>query len=134
MAESHEERVKKLIERMDRERGFSRLWRNLLAERDPDFMENYHEKAMYVFHRRSSLPLKFKEILACCMDALTWYEPGFRVHARNAFKAGATEDEILEALEVCTILGIHYLSIQLPALVEEWEAYKKEKRKEMKEY
>jgi alkylhydroperoxidase/carboxymuconolactone decarboxylase family protein YurZ len=119
-----DDRAKKLIEKMDGERGFSRPWRNMLAERDPDYMEIYHNMAVHVFNKRNALPLKFKEIICICMDALTSYEEGLRVHIRKALEAGATEDEILEALEVLTLLGVHNLSIHLPALVEEVNEYK----------
>jgi hypothetical protein len=33
------EKAKELIERMEKERGFGRLWRRLLAERDSELME-----------------------------------------------------------------------------------------------
>ncbi len=123
-----EDRVKALIEKMEKERGFAMPWRNLLAARDPEFMELYHKIAMHVFHETSALPRKMKEIIALCLDAFTFHEPGFRAHARNAFKAGATEQEILEALEVCTLLGIHNLSVSLPALTEEADKFNKQKK------
>lgn len=125
-----EDRGKQLIERMERERGFPRPWRKMLAERDPDYMELYHNMAMHVFQKRKALPLKFKEIIAICMDALTSYDEGLRIHIRNALKAGATEDEILEALEVLTLLGVHNLSVHLPSLVEEVTDYKKHQANE----
>ena len=123
-----EEQTKELIERITRERGFPRPWHRLLAERDPKFMELYHKKAMHAVYERNALPRKFKEILLVCLDAVTFYEEGFRIHVRNALKAGATEDEIVEALEVCTMISIHYLSVHLPALVEEVDKFKEEQK------
>ena len=120
--------TKRLIEKMENERGFGRLWRKLLAERDPEFMELYHKAAMHVFHETSALPRKMKEIIALCLDAFTSHEPGFRAHVRNAIKAGATEQEILEALEVGALLGIHNLSVLLPALVDEAENFSKQSK------
>lgn len=122
------DRAKELIERIEKERGFILPWPRLMAERDPDYMELYHNMAMHVFHEKKALPLKFKEIIAVCMDALTFYERGFRAHVRNALAAGATEDEILEALELLTLLGVHYLSIHLPALTEEISKHKELKK------
>ncbi|MDO8568386.1 MAG: carboxymuconolactone decarboxylase family protein [Dehalococcoidales bacterium] len=121
---SKEQKTKELIERITRERGFTRGWHKLLAERDPDFMEAYHHAATIAF-RDGKLPRKYKEIIAIVMDALTYYEDGLRVHVRNALKLGVTEEEILEALEVTALLSIHHLSVHLPALIDESEKYKK---------
>ncbi|MFH1383327.1 MAG: carboxymuconolactone decarboxylase family protein [Chloroflexota bacterium] len=123
---------KNLAEQIAKERGFSRPWHGLLAARDPEFMEIYHKMAMHAFQGRNALPRKFKEIIAVCMDAVTFYDEGLRVHLRNALKAGATEDEIIEALEVSTLLGIHNLSVHLPAVAEEVEKYRKESKKKRK--
>lgn len=123
-----DDKTKALVEKMEKERGFAQPWRGLLAERDPEFMELYHKTAMHVFHKDGALPRKFKEIISVCLDAFTFYDRGFRIHVRNALEAGATEQEILEALEVCTLMGIHNLSISLPALVEEVEKFNKERR------
>ncbi len=49
---------------------------------------------------------------------------------RNALKLGATEEEIIEALEAAIMPGIHYLSVLLPAIVEEVEGYKQGVAKE----
>lgn len=123
-----EHKVKALIERIERERGQGAPWRRLLAERDPEFLELYHNTSMHVLHKKTALPLKVKEIIAICISAVTFFEPGFRVHVRDALKQGVTEEEIVEALEWCTLVGIHSLSEHLPALVEEVENYSKERR------
>ena len=119
-----EDKAKELIERMEKERGFGRLWRKLLAERDPECMEIYHKKALHVF-RDGALSRKMKEIICICVDALQLYEPGVRIHMRNALKLGATEMEIIEALETVTLPSIHYLSVLLPAVADEAESFKK---------
>ncbi len=107
---SKEERAKELIEKVERERGFMMPWRRMLSYRDPDYMEQYHKMAMYVFQERTSIPRKYKEIIAICIDAVTYYPTGLKAHVKNALAAGATEEEILEGLEICTLLGIHYLA------------------------
>jgi AhpD family alkylhydroperoxidase len=119
-----EQKTRELVERITRERGFARGWHRMLAERDPDYMEAYHNYAKLAF-RDGKLPRKFKEIIAIVMDAMTFYEEGVRIHTRNALKLGVTEEEILEALEVCTLLSIHYLSNHLPAITEEVEKFQK---------
>ncbi len=123
------DKAKELIERMEKERGFGRLWRRLLAERDPEYMELVHNTTMHVF-RDGALSRKMKEIICVCADALQLYEPGVRIHTRNALKLGATEQEIIEALEVAVVPGIHYLTVLLPAIVNEVENHEKGTAKE----
>ena len=125
MANNEKEKAKELAERIAKERGFPRLWRNLLAERDPEFMQILHNATMHFLYKRNSLPRKFKEIIIIVLDAITSYEEGLRIHVRNALEAGATEDEILEALEICSLISVHNLSVPLLALVEEVREYEK---------
>jgi alkylhydroperoxidase/carboxymuconolactone decarboxylase family protein YurZ len=124
MGNNKKRNAKQLAGRIAKERGFPRLWRSLLAERDPDFLKIMHKAMMHFLYKRNALPLKFKEIIIICLDAITSYEEGLRIHVRNALEAGATEDEIIEALEICS-LSIHNLSIPLPAIVDEVKKYKK---------
>ena len=78
---------------------------------------------MYPLHHRNSLPTKVKELILISLNAFDYYEFGFRVHVRSALKLGATEDEILEALEIVGIQKLHALTSMLPVLVEEVETY-----------
>ncbi len=123
-----DDKVKELIDRIGAERGFRRLWHKQLAERDTKYMEHFHNLAMHVY-RDGALTRKMKEIIAVCVDAVQLYTPGVRIHTRNAIKLGATEQEIIEALEVAAMLGIHYLSIPLPAIVDEFESHEQGKAK-----
>ena len=125
MSDEKAQKTKAIIERIERERGFVREWPRLLAERDPEFMECLHNITTHVLHKRGSLPRKFKEMLLISINAFNHYEYGFRVHVRSALKEGATEEEILEALEVVGVLNVHGLSSMLPVLVEEVENFKK---------
>ena len=120
-----ERKGKAILERVERERGFSRVWPKLLAERDPELLEHLHNVATHVLDRRKSLPRKTKEIILLCLNAFSLYEFGFRIHTRSALKAGATEDEILEALELVSLSNLHGMTSMLPVLVEEVENYRK---------
>ena len=120
--------AKDLIGKIDKERGFSRPWRKLLADRDPQYMDFYHKNFMYVMGQRNALPRKFKEIILVCLDAATLYEPGFKIHVRGALEAGATEEEILEALEVTCLIGIHHLSGYLHLMCKEVDDFKRKRR------
>ena len=112
-----EERGKMLIEKIRRERDFVPRSREILARDDPDYLELYHNSWMHVMHKRNVLPLKFKELIIVAVDAVTGYERGVKLHIESALKAGATKEEILEALEAAAFPGgIHVLSISLPIL------------------
>jgi len=121
-----EKKTERILQRIVKERGFVRLWPQLLAERDPDYMECIHNMTMHPLHNRSSLPTKVKELILISLNAFDYYEFGFRVHVRSALKCGATEDEILEALEVVGIQKIHALTSMLPVLVEELEKFEQD--------
>lgn len=45
---------------------------------------------------------------------------------KNALKYGATKEEIMEVLELTSVLGIHTLTLGVPILVEELKAAGKE--------
>ena len=121
--ETKKKKTEAILERIAKERGFVRLWPKLLAERDPQHLEHIHDMTMYPLHHRNSLPTKVKELILISLNAFDYYEFGFRVHVRSALKLGATEDEILEALEIVGIQKLHALTSMLPVLVEEVEKF-----------
>src|SRR4051812_18302736 len=126
MSEEKANKTKAILERIETERGLVRLWPKLLSERDPDFMECLHNVTTHALHKRDHLPRKMKEIIIICLNAFDYYEYGFRIHVRSALKAGVTEDELLDALEVVGVLKVHSLTSMLPVLVEEVEKFQKE--------
>ena len=126
MAQKIGKKAKEIIERVEKERGFARVWPKLMAERDPEFLECLHNVATHVLYRRNSLPRKTKEMILLCLNAFSFYEFGFRIHVRSALKAGATEDEIFEALEVVGISNLHGMTSMLPILAEEIQDYRKQ--------
>ncbi len=119
-----EDRARELVAKMEKDRGFSMPWRIMLAERDPEFMEGIHKLNMHALFREDGLPRKYVELVQIITNVLTFHEPGFRAHLRNALEEGLTEAEVIQALEICTLSGIHYTSKMLPALVEEVQKHK----------
>jgi len=95
------------------------LWDQIRAL-DPQFMEAYL-RFREVPHRSGHLPAKFRELVLVAINAATThlYAPGVRRHMANAFKAGATREEVLETIELVTIMGIHSINLAIPILVEE---------------
>jgi alkylhydroperoxidase/carboxymuconolactone decarboxylase family protein YurZ len=51
------------------------------------------------------------------------HAPGVRRHIQNALKAGATQAEILEVIQLTTIMGIHAMTLGAPILQEEVDAF-----------
>ena len=118
------QRSREVLERVERERGMARGWTRLLAERDPDMLERLHDTVSHPLFRRDSLPLKFKYMLMICLNAFQFHEFGVRAQTRAALKNGATEEEILEALEIVALSNLHGMTTALPAVVEEFETFK----------
>lgn len=95
------------------------LWDQLRAL-DPEFMEAYLAFRS-VPQRRGPLPQKYKEMILVAINAATThlYAPGVRRHLRNAIKAGATQAELLEVIQLTTVMGIHSCNLAVPILMEE---------------
>lgn len=102
------------------ERGdWNPLW-DQLREIDPEFMEAYLAFRS-VPQKNGPLPQKYKEMILVAINAATThlYAPGVRRHIRNALKAGATREELLEVIQLTTVMGIHSCNLAVPILMEE---------------
>jgi alkylhydroperoxidase/carboxymuconolactone decarboxylase family protein YurZ len=100
-------------------RGYwSRGWDPLL-DLAPDFFEAY-SRLSSVPWRTGTLSPKVRELLYIAIDSSTThlYEPGLRVHIRNALRHGATRDEIMEVYQLTSVLGVHTVTMGVPALLE----------------
>jgi alkylhydroperoxidase/carboxymuconolactone decarboxylase family protein YurZ len=104
------------------------LW-SMLAEWDADFLEAYLGLRSVPF-RKGPLPRKVKELILLAINAATthMYAPGVRRHIRNALEAGATQNEILETIQLTTVLGIHSSNLAVPILAEELAQREKSQR------
>lgn len=98
------------------------LW-STLEQWDPAFMEAYLQLRNVPF-RTGPLPRKTKELILVAINAATThlYAPGVRRHIRNALQAGASREEILETIQLTTVLGIHACNLAVPILEEELAA------------
>lgn len=95
------------------------LW-DQLRGLDPEFMEAYLA-FRDVPHRNGPLPARIKELILIAINAATThlYAPGVRRHMQNALRLGATAEEILETIQLTTIMGIHSCNLAIPILAEE---------------
>lgn len=61
-----------------------------------------------------------KELVYCAFDAASThlYVPGLKLHMKNALGCGATPQEILEVLEIATLLSLHTAHVAMPIVAE----------------
>jgi alkylhydroperoxidase/carboxymuconolactone decarboxylase family protein YurZ len=120
-------RRQKLKDDFMQARGYwSPLWEQILAL-SPDYFEAYL-KFSSVPWKTGSLEPKVKEFIYIAIDAATTklHEPGMRTHIQNALRLGATAEEIMEILQIVSVLGVHTVTESVPILLKEVAA--KEKR------
>ena len=102
------------------DRGYWADYYNGLLTLDTDFFEIFLDFSAHPW-RNGVLEPKIKEFIYIAIDAATThlYEPGLRIHIRNALKHAATQQEILEVYELVSVLGMHTITMGLPALLQE---------------
>jgi alkylhydroperoxidase/carboxymuconolactone decarboxylase family protein YurZ len=68
-----------------------------------------------------ALPPRIKELVCLAADAATTHlnAAGTRAHIRAALRHGATPAQIMEVLEVTSVLGIHTCTLAVPILLDE---------------
>jgi alkylhydroperoxidase/carboxymuconolactone decarboxylase family protein YurZ len=95
------------------------LWDQLLAW-DPEFFEAYFNFSAVPW-RREVLPPKVKELIYIAIDASATHLYARACAATSATRSelGASREEILEVLELISVLGIHACNLGVPILAEE---------------
>ncbi len=91
---------------------------------DPVFTDEYMAMGAGLYKSGVMSP-KEVELLSIAVDASVthMYAPGTRRHIKNALKAGATMEEIMEVLKLCVVQGVQTFNLSLPILAEELEHY-----------
>ena len=77
---------------------------DLLEEKDAE-MVRLHDQLDQMAFSDGRLPGRIKLLMAMAIDAVLGAEGGVAVYARRAREAGATEQEIFEAVRVSSLLG-----------------------------
>jgi alkylhydroperoxidase/carboxymuconolactone decarboxylase family protein YurZ len=95
------------------------FWDEMLAL-DAEFFAAY-TKFSSVPWESGVLEPKVKEFVYTAFDvaATHLFEPGLRQHIRNALGYGATREEIMEVIEIASVIGIHAATVGVPILLEE---------------
>jgi alkylhydroperoxidase/carboxymuconolactone decarboxylase family protein YurZ len=99
---------------------------NALAKLDPDFMHGFVQ-FYNACTAKNALDGKTRELIFVAIDAATThlYNTGTLFHIQQARKQGATVEEILEVLEIVTLLGVHSMSEGIPLLLQALDEEKK---------
>lgn len=95
------------------------LWQKF-EETDPEFLEAYLALRSVPF-QNGPLPRKYKELIMIAVNASTthMFASGVRRHITNALHAGATNAEIVETVQLASLIGIHACNVAVPILLEE---------------
>ena len=101
-------------------RGYWHSFWDEMLELDPDLFETYTAFSSVPW-KSGTLSPKVKELVYIAFDtaATHLYVPGLKLHIENAIGYGATAEEILEVMEIASVIGIHAATTAVPILVEE---------------
>jgi alkylhydroperoxidase/carboxymuconolactone decarboxylase family protein YurZ len=115
----HQERIKA---EFTKTRGYWHAFWDEMLELDPEIFEAYTEFSSVPW-RSGTLEPKVKEFIYIAFDAAAThlYVKGLKLHIENAIGYGATPQEILEVMEIASVLGIHGVMAAAPILLEEME-------------
>lgn len=103
-----------------RVRGYWHSFWDEMLELDPELFAAYTEFSSVPWHHGTLEP-KVKEFIYIAFDtaATHLYVKGLKLHIENAVGYGATAQEILEVMEIASVLGIHAVTSSVPILLEE---------------
>jgi alkylhydroperoxidase/carboxymuconolactone decarboxylase family protein YurZ len=101
-------------------RGYWHQFWDEMLELDPELFAAYTEFSSVPW-RSGTLPPKVKEFVYIAFDtaATHLYVKGLKLHIENALGYGATAQEILEVMEIASVLGMHATLTAAPILAEE---------------
>ncbi len=113
----HQEQIKA---EFTKTRGYWHTFWDEMLELDPEMFAAYTEFSSVPW-RTGTLEPKVKEFVYIAFDtaATHLYVKGLKLHIENAIGYGATPQEILEVMEIASVLGIHGVTAAAPILLEE---------------
>lgn len=92
---------------------------NAVLELDPGYFSAYL-KLRAIPAKKQALPIKIQELLLLALDAActTLFVPGIKAHIEACYAAGASRSEIIDVLQLSSVLGIHAITTGVPILLE----------------
>jgi alkylhydroperoxidase/carboxymuconolactone decarboxylase family protein YurZ len=118
-----DERQQALKDEFTRTRGYWHSFWDEILELDPEMFDAYTEFSSVPW-RTGTLEPKVREFVYIAFDtaATHLYVKGLKLHIENALGYGATTGELLEVMEIASVLGVHAATSAVPILIEEAEA------------
>ena len=115
-----DERQERLKAEFTETRGYWHAFWDEMLELDPEMFAAYTEFSSVPW-RNGTLEPKVKEFIYIAFDtaATHLYEKGLKLHIENAIDHGATAGEILEVMEIASVLGVHAVTAGAPILEEQ---------------
>jgi len=112
-----------LKQEFEANRGYWHEFWDGFLELDPELFGAYLELSSVPW-KTGVLEPKVKEFVYIAFDASAThlYVPGLKLHMRNAIGLGASPAEIMEVLEIASVIGIHAATVAAPILQEELRA------------
>ena len=103
--------------RFEDQRGVWQPAHGSVVKLDPDYFEAYLQLRAVPINRHALEP-KVQELilLAVAASCTHLWQPGIHAHTATALRNGASRDEVLEVLELSSVLGIHAMSVGVPLL------------------
>lgn len=102
---SDEERTKEMLESIEKVYGFVPLVNEILSER-PDLFIPSVELGRSVFYGKCEMNRKTRHLVALAAAAGVGAEHCMGVQIKLALKAGATRNEILEAMQIASVVSM----------------------------
>lgn len=99
------EQTKKRLERIAEVYGFVPVVNQVLSER-PDYFLPTSELSGNIFEHKTVFDTKTKHLMALCAAAAIGGEHCMRNQMKDAVNCGATEDEVLEVLEIAAYMSM----------------------------
>lgn len=115
---------RKVKEEFTTNRGYwNKTWDETL-ELDAEYLEAYTEFSS-VSWTHGTLEPKVKEFIYIAFDiaATHLYERGTKLHMENALRYGASVGELVEVLEIASLIGVHAATTAAPIILEEVAAF-----------
>ena len=104
-----------------RTRGYWHAFWDEMLELDPEMFAAYTEFSSVPWRNGPLTPAE-KELIYISYDIASThlYVPGTKLHIRNALTHGATVGQILEVMEISSVLGLDGVALAVPVMVEEF--------------
>ncbi|MFT4468868.1 carboxymuconolactone decarboxylase family protein [Arthrobacter sulfonylureivorans] len=101
-------------------RGYWHSFWDEMLELDPEIFEAYTDFSSVPWETGTLEP-KVKEFIYVAFDAAAThlYVKGWKLHMKNAIGYGATKEELLEVMEIASVMGMQAATAAFPILAEE---------------